>query len=376
MSHISRLLLALLTTVCCTVSTWLPASELTHNPKLLSLEDNSWLNLKPVGMAKARMYSGACFGGGFLWYFGGAHRSYPGNDVELYDPRTNTWIQATEAEMPERPSPNWKAMTGGGGTTTNLSPKGRPYTEHTYQQVCWQPNRQRFFVVLVSSGTWEFDPQRREWTHLLNRFENRQAEPRGSWAQNHVLYEPAYEAPVLIAGSGADAGMYRFDREKRRWEKLGPTPRELVWNEFYSVYVPQWKSHIFSTMKKGFFKFDVPNRTLTPIESPEALVRCQSLSYDAANAVVVALATRKTDKRRQTVLPWILDIQRQKWQQMKPKHPAPVGQTAGAWATFWYDPGDNVHLLINCVRRDRQELFDGGVTETWAYRYKAGRARN
>jgi hypothetical protein len=31
---------------------------------LESLEGNSWLRLDPEGTAKARMYSGACFGGG------------------------------------------------------------------------------------------------------------------------------------------------------------------------------------------------------------------------------------------------------------------------------------------------------------------------
>jgi hypothetical protein len=236
--------------------------------------------------------------------------------------------------------------------------------------VCWQPKRQRFFVVLVSSGTWEFDPKRRQWIHLLNRLENRQAEPRGAWAQNHVLYEPTYEAPVLIIGSGGGAAMYRFDHDRRRWEKLDPTPSQLKWNEFYSTYVPQWKSHLISTMKRGFFRFDVPNGTLTPVESPEVLTRCQSLSYDTANQVVLALATRKIDKRRQTAVPWALDVENQKWQKMNPKGQAPVGQTTGAWATFWYEPEHNVHLLINCVRRDRHELFDGGVTEVWAYRYR------
>jgi len=340
------------------------------NPRLLAMPDNSWLNLQPTGMAKARMYSGACFGGGYLWYFGGAHRSYPGNDVELYDPRTNRWLQATEAEMPPRDSPDWKAMTGGGGTTRSLSPKRRPYTEHTYQQVCWQPKRKRFFVALVSSGTWEFDPQKREWIHLIDRFKHRQADPRGAWAQNHVLYEPTLEAPVLVVGSGGEAAMWRFDHQARRWQRLGPTPPALKWNEFYSTYVPEWGCHLISTMKKGFFRFDVPARKLTPIESPEALRRCQSLSYDAANHVVVALAAGKVARYRQTVTPWVLDIRTMKWQEMNPKGPAPVGQTAGAWATLWYDPDHNVHLLINCVRRDRKRLFDGGVTETWAYRYK------
>ena len=128
--------LAVLLATLGTLSNQLQASQQALNQVLLSMPDNTWINLEPAGMGKARMYSGACFGGGFLWYFGGAHLSYPGNDVELYNPRSNTWIQATEAEMPERDSPNWKALTGGGGSTKNLSPEGRPYTEHTYQQVC------------------------------------------------------------------------------------------------------------------------------------------------------------------------------------------------------------------------------------------------
>jgi len=43
------------------------------NPKLPAMGDNRWLDLKPKGMASARMYSGCCFGGGHLWYFGGAY---------------------------------------------------------------------------------------------------------------------------------------------------------------------------------------------------------------------------------------------------------------------------------------------------------------
>jgi hypothetical protein len=119
--------------------------------------------------------------------------------------------------------------------------------------------------------------------------------------------------------------MYRFDRDKRRWNKLGPKPQELKWNEFYSTYVPQWKSHLISTMKKGFFRFDVPRRTLTPIESPEALTRCQSLSYDEQNKVVIALATQEVDKYRQTILPWVLDVETCRWREMNSKGPAPIG---------------------------------------------------
>jgi len=144
----------------------------------------------------------------------------------------------------------------------------------------------------------------------------------------------------------------------------------LKWNEFYSTYVADWKCHLITTAKKGWFKFDVPARKLTPVQAPEALQGRQSLSYDAPNHVVIALADRKVSRYRQTVTPWALDVRTMKWSELKPGGSAPVGQAAGRWNTLWYDRDHNVHLLINFVRRDREELYDGGVTETWAYRYR------
>jgi hypothetical protein len=333
-----------------------------------SLPDNTWVRLETAGTAHARMYSGCCFGGGLLWYFGGAHRGYKGNDVQLFDPCAHAWIQATEPEWPEPGSADWTSMTSGGGRTSRLSPAGRPYTEHTYQQVCWRPYRNRFFVVLVSSGTWEFDPARRAWIHRVNRFENDDG-PRGPWAQNHVLYEPALGAPVLICGAGRP-GVYRFDDAGRRWIRLGDRPPELAWNEFYSTYVPDWKAHLISTMKRGFFRFDVPALRVTPIRAPGALARCQSLAYDAAARVVIALARRETGRHTATVVPFALDVGTLAWTELDPPKPWPAGQSTGRWAKLWYDADRNVHLFVNDVKRDRQELYDGGVTETWAYRYR------
>lgn len=345
------------------------------NEALLSMADNAWLKLAVQGAAKARMYSGACLGGGKLWYFGGAHRGYKGNDVQLFDPRTLTWTQATEAEWPPVGSPDWKTMTSGGGTTRTLSPTGRPYTEHTYQQVCWQPDRKRFFAVLVSSGTWEFDPVTCQWIHLINRLEDRAADPRGSWAQNQVVYEPSLKAPVLVVSSGPDAARYVFDHEKRAWRRLGPTPARLKWSQPYLTCVPELGCHIASTSRNGWFKFQVARGSLIPIKAPEELIGCQSLSYDPPNKVVIALARRKLDRYTQTVQPWALDVATMEWSELSPPPPWPKGQCTGNWAKLWYDPDHNVHLFINDVRRDRKELFDGGVTETWAYRYKRTAAR-
>jgi hypothetical protein len=54
------------------------------NSALADMADNSWLNPQPEGTAFARMYSGCCAGGGYLWYFGGAHRADKGNDIHLF----------------------------------------------------------------------------------------------------------------------------------------------------------------------------------------------------------------------------------------------------------------------------------------------------
>jgi hypothetical protein len=111
------------------------------------------------------------------------------------------------------------------------------------------------------------------------------------------------------------------------------------------------------------------------VAAPDALRGRQSLSYDAANHVVIALAERKVSRYRQTVAPWALDVRTMAWTELKPPPPAPVGQATGRWNVLGYDRDHNVHLLINFVRRDRAELYDGGVTETWAYRYRKAAGR-
>ncbi len=344
------------------------------NRNLTAVGDNAWLQLKPKRMAFTRMYSGCSMGDGLLWYFGGAHRGYKGNDVQLFDVAKGDWIQATPPEWPKVGSKDWKTMVSGGGRTSALSPTGRPYTEHTYQQACWQPDRKRFFIPLASSGTWEFDPAKRKWIHLVNRFKDRQAQPTGNWSHNHVVWEPTLKAPVLTIGAGA-VGVYRFDHGKVKWVRLGEAPKEVTRNEFYSTYVPGWKAYLISTMKRGFFKYDMAARKLTAVEAPDALKRCQSLSYDAAGKVVIALATKRVSKRVQTVIPWALDVKTMKWSEQTPAGKSPKGQCTGNWGKLWYDQAHNVHVFVNDVRRDRQATFDGGVTETWVYRYKRAMVR-
>jgi hypothetical protein len=194
-------------------------------------------------------------------------------------------------------------------------------------------------------------------------------QPRGHWANNQTLYSRKLGGPVLTVGAGGEAARYLFEHDKGKWKKLGPTPEPLRWNEFYADYVEPWGCYLVSG-KKGWLKYWPATGKAEPIDSPKELTRCQTVSYDHAGRVVITLQPIKVSKYRRDVVPWALDIETMKWTKLDPPKPWPRGQTVGAWGSLWYDPHHNVHLLINDVRRDRQATFDGGVTETWAYRYK------
>ena len=91
--------------------------------------------------------------------------------------------------------------------------------------------------------------------------------------------------------------------------------------------------------------------------------------------IVIALARQRVSRYRVTVVPWALDVRTLEWSKLDPPRPWPEGQAAGSWAKLWYDADHNVHVFVNDVKRDRHETYDGGVTETWAFRYKREKTR-
>jgi len=194
-----------------TSQTDVPAVPTRLDPELLKLPANTWVQRKPDREPAGRSYSGVCYGNGLICYFGGGHASYPGNDVELYDVAANTWTQATEPES-WRDAGRWDHLTaeqkktvkgiGGGWGVNVLSPKGRPLTEHTYQMHAWFPEEKAFYHLLTS-GTWAFDPAKRQWTQICDA----KSTPRGrdihTWnlAAAGLLHDrPARQVLVRQAG--------------------------------------------------------------------------------------------------------------------------------------------------------------------------------
>jgi RNA polymerase sigma factor (sigma-70 family) len=335
---------------------------------LLDMPDNTWMRLNPRKEARGRAFCGTAFGGGYLWYFGGGKHTYLANDVNLYDPRINEWIQATAPEQPELGSENWKSMTSSGGYTNCLSPSGNPYAEQNYQQVVWIPERERFFIVLKSSGTWEFDPHQRKWIHLVNRFENPQAEPRGSWAKNQVFYDPLLRAPLHAVGNGPEAHLRIFDYQTLSWKRLGKLPPEIRNRRWFSVWIPQWQRHLLMVadrQKMVFYKFQAGTGRISPLAAPTEIGLCDSLAYDSQNQIVLLAPIDKPGNL------WKLDIASEKWQQLPGPTTAP--NTGGLWGVLQYDPTHNVFLFL-CFRGNDGK-YVGGKSDIWAYRYKTASDR-
>jgi RNA polymerase sigma factor (sigma-70 family) len=332
--------------------------------RLSAMPDNSWLKLDPPREPVGRAYCSVEFGGGYLWYFGGGKHTYLGNDVELFDVRRNRWVRGTEPEIPPKGSPEWDFMTSGGGGGRTLSPLGRPYAEQLQQQVCWVPERRRFLAVFATSGTWEFDPDARKWTHLVNRYQNPEAEPRGGGGQNQVLWDPALGAPVHAVNSGPDAHFRVFDFGVRAWRRLAPVPAELKGNGWHSTWVPEWKTHLVAAGDTGgarFYRLDLASGVrVEPVSAPAELAGCDSLDCDPVNRVIVALEADRPAR------PWRLDLATGGWEQLSPSgQPPSIG---GLWGTFKYDPAHGAFLFV-CFEGNRG-LYQGGPASTWAYRYR------
>lgn len=286
-------------------------------------QTNTWIQLSPTpttqwapstlydctGRAErnspfGRAFSGSAMGGGKLFYWGGGHQSYPGNDVIFYDIATNQWVP--DPVQPDCIAPCCVTLNCAGGPTPGLvctqdsecgtggkclgscdnappyclglapsclagscfvttgtgvqksvyrcsggtrdgnqcsqdsdctgpppAPGGtcsggiptpgtvcttcKPYTEHTYQHLAYNPVRGKFFVVTIgigtyTSGTWEWDPATRAWTML------QVPSPTGADQSNRMLvWDTTHQRMLyLIQGSGT-GGAYTFDYGTNRW---------------------------------------------------------------------------------------------------------------------------------------------------------------
>jgi len=341
-----------------------PKAEKKLNPQVLALADNTWLKMGPPKEPDGRNYSSPIWGDGKIFYFGGAHFSYNGNDVAIYDLAANAWTRSYEPEM--RPEQKFDGKTTVGDV---LSPKtGRPWPLHTYQQWCWVPDRKVCFWVSGTAGTWQFDPAKLEWTHLHGKYhkdEKKQFSPNTPIAHQtmHCFYSPELKAPVVHQTSSPFVN-YKYDFDKGEWAKLAKgIPAKHKWAEPYSTHVPPLGVQLISQANEPhMWTYNAVTEEWKPVaDVPVALRGCQALAWDAANKVVLAMGSgEKSAGGKSVAIPWVLDPATMKWTEQKAANAGP--EYKAAWAPLWYDPDHNACFFLNRTGQ--------AGCETWVYRYK------
>jgi len=187
-----------------------------------------------------RGYSGIHYGGGKIVYFGGGHRSYPGNDVEVFDVLTNTWSQLYPPEFPgDFPGDTTSAkaiadeahIVYGGSGTARLSPTGKPFTVHSYQQIRhWAGGGGLFLVAHRPAGTWLLNP----WGGPEEPWRRVAALPHGGDVQTHLLFDVVDGVHYLLV-EGPAHGIYMLDLVPApAWKRVAELPAR-GWTNFYAA---------------------------------------------------------------------------------------------------------------------------------------------
>jgi hypothetical protein len=389
-----------------------PAEDPAAVGRLSALPDNSWLSLNPkprtVSQAAAnsqnanapdlrrrtivsgepvtRSYSGLAYGDGRVFNFGGGHSTHPGNNVDLYVVGANQWTDQYPPEVPANGSPEARTIAGAGSAVANLTPLGRPYTQHTYQQSAYDPQRKRFLIVLPS-GTWSWSPSTKGWTLLAGPSKG-SFSPNWQLSHGNVVYDPHED--VLLAfvtapqGSATTRGTYRFDPKSNTWSYAGalPSRQDFSYKELYSSYDPDRREVAIVVGESRLFRYRPASNTWTEVTSfPAALSGVlPNFAYDTKSKVMVFLVTPLfqgddgKEKERHTQI-WVWDPERDTWSSPStpPGAPEPILYAGKERGCFVYDPMSNVFIFLRTVEQycNIEGGYEcGGTTKTWAYRYR------
>ncbi len=335
------------------------------NANLVGLADNTWLRMNPNYEPVARSYSGIVYGNGHLYYYGGAHATYQGNDVEMYDIATNTWSQSY--------APEWRYCDGGGGETA-LSPLGRPQVEHTYQYLSWDPNTRRY-VGLLTPGFWAFDPANMGWTALAGQYAGGgmvPGVPGSTGCRSLTAWDNDLGGFIAIVNC-TTPNTYVWRNQTQGWVALSTHPI-LNCNQVYSAYAPDRHLHLVTDEVQWWTYEAASDRWTRIADPPTETVKNMTFDYDSRNRVFIGMSMAADG----TIKVWLYDVDQNQWALIQQQSTGPVRSAIFAsWTKqlLRYDPISNVFIFLNSMGNGAYPC--GGFTtlypgtrDTWAYRYR------
>lgn len=197
-----------------------------------------------------RAWSYPVYGDGKLWYMGGAHSDYAGNDVEVYDISANVWAQSYHPRVP----PDGDPMYGGGGSP-NVYQDGelwQPYTIHGYGRQSFDESTGEYVITatgLRPDGTLQHGVlgfKGTAWRYLNDTSRS----PIG--ASNLSEYDESLGGILSFGGAGSNPYV---------WLVKNGVLTEMPTMPFKtsgaghggdsSVYVPELEQHLIARLPQG-----------------------------------------------------------------------------------------------------------------------------
>ncbi|MFA9461266.1 right-handed parallel beta-helix repeat-containing protein [Thiohalorhabdus sp. Cl-TMA] len=315
-----------------------------------------------------RPYSGVTAGNGFVYYWGGGHKTHPGNDVDAYDIVNDRWVQLTEEEnwenvwewdhLTEQEKQEMDASRRGGWEVDLLSPRGRPVTKHSYGQMAWWPGHG---YCLLKQRFWCYDPEMGDadgaWTDLGQPPFN-----IAGIAPWNLTYDPDLDTVVSFTGTGT-GNAYKYNPDSGNWTTVASyVGRDSSsWSDVYSVYDPGAKQHIVYAGQQ-WQKVDLATGAAEPMAQLRHKVgvdRLGTFSLEWAPELDKVLVANNTNG---VMSLYTYDPESDTWSDFSLKGTGPVNAHV-KWDTLARDPKTGVYVLI---AKDDENPYE--TPQTWTFR--------
>jgi hypothetical protein len=331
-----------------------PTTRPAPDPVLSAISPNSWKKIAGFAAAPTGIlaYSGGTFDtvkNQFL-LFGGGHADYWGNEVYAFNPATQSWRKMYEPDARERyTSDNIDNLRG------KLKDSERPYTRHTYNQICFVGSSASMFIFggcgpgwgeirptcPTPPDCWSYSPAENRWTLLYAGARTPTGYARA------CCYDSKRDVVWAYAG---ESTLHEFDLAKKAWSKhaVKADLSALGTYNFQMAYLP--KSDRVLVIGGG--------QTCTI--DPATFTAAEHALPDSGGKAGVAYLPRQ-DAVLYVSLPGeglayrmaVFDCAAERWHEWKAE--GKVTSEGCVWNRLQYDPADDVALLVG---------YDG----VWAYK--------
>lgn len=155
-------------------------------------------------------WTGAATDGRKLFFWGGGHRYYGGNEVYAFDLEDLEWERVSEPQVPTA------------GEKLEEGDEGYPSAAHTYDGLCYSPQVNRIFVwgypgfqskrIRGKDSVWAFDTGTYKWTWVGQ-------EPEGAWYSKTAI-DPVTGNILRVSQNT----IFEFDIKTHEYKQLAKMP--------------------------------------------------------------------------------------------------------------------------------------------------------